>query len=211
MSDVHFRKIALVGIGLIGSSIARVAKREGLAETIAISTRSAETLGRARELGLGHSYHISAAEAVEDADLVIVAVPVGASGAVAQAISGALKAGAIVTDVGSTKASVIAQMAPHIPAGVHFVPGHPIAGTEYSGPDAGFAELFRNRWCILTPLPRHRSGGADRGADADSGRPAARRSTAWIRSTTTWCSPSSRTCRTSSPTTSSARRTTWRR
>jgi cyclohexadieny/prephenate dehydrogenase len=152
MTNVYFSKIALVGIGLIGSSIARVARRDGLVETIAISTRSHETLERARALGLGDSYHLSAAEAVRDADLVIVAVPVGASGAVAESIAGALKAGAIVTDVGSTKASVVAQMRPHIPEGVHFVPGHPIAGTEYSGPDAGFAELFRNRWCILTPL-----------------------------------------------------------
>lgn len=147
-----FEKIALIGIGLIGSSLARVVRREGLAGTIAISTRRKETLERACELGLGDSYHLSAAEAVEDADLVIVAVPVGASGAVAQSIAGALKPGAIVTDVGSTKGSVIAQMQPHIPAGIHFIPGHPIAGTEYSGPDAGFAELFRNRWCILTPV-----------------------------------------------------------
>ena len=91
------------------------------------------------------------AEAVKDADLVIVSVPVGSSGAVAQAIAAHLKPGATVTDVGSTKASVIAQMQPHIPAGVHFIPGHPLAGTEKSGPDAGFAELFQNRWCILTP------------------------------------------------------------
>ena len=152
MTDAPFTKIALVGIGLIGSSLARVVRRERLAGTISISTRSEETLERARELGLGDSYHLSAAEAVEDADLVVVAVPVGASGAVARAIAGSLKPGAILTDVGSTKASVIAQMQPHVPEGVHFIPGHPIAGTEYSGPDAGFAELFGNRWCILTPV-----------------------------------------------------------
>jgi len=152
MAQAHFDKIALIGIGLIGSSIARVARRDRLADFIAISTRSSETFDRARELRLGDSYHLSAAEAARDADLVLVAVPVGASGAVAEAIAGALKPGAIVTDVGSTKASVIAQMRPHIPDGVHFVPGHPIAGTEYSGPDAGFPDLFRNRWCILTPV-----------------------------------------------------------
>lgn len=148
-----FGRIALIGIGLIGSSLAHVIRREGLAGHVAVSTRSEATLGRARELGLGDSYTTDPAEAVRDADLVIVSVPVGASGAVAAAISGALKPGAIVTDVGSTKRSVIDQMAPHMPQGVHFIPGHPIAGTEYSGPDAGFAALFTNRWCILTPLP----------------------------------------------------------
>lgn len=152
MTRPHFDRIALIGIGLIGSSLARIIRREGLASHLVISTRSAETLKRAEELGLGDAYVTDAAEAVRDADLVIVSVPVGASEAVATAIENTLKPGAIVTDVGSTKASVIAQMAPHIPAGVHFIPGHPLAGTEKSGPDAGFAELFTNRWCILTPL-----------------------------------------------------------
>jgi cyclohexadieny/prephenate dehydrogenase len=153
MSEPLFNKIALIGIGLIGSSLARVIRRENLADHIAISTRSAETLARAEELGLGDSYSQDAKEAVRDADLIIVSVPVGASGAVAADIAAALKPGAIVTDVGSTKASVIAQMTPHIPQGVHFIAGHPLAGTEKSGPDAGFAELFENRWCILTPEP----------------------------------------------------------
>ena len=153
MSQPMFEKIALVGIGLIGSSLARVIRREGLAGHVSISTRSASTLARAEELALGDSYTTDAAEAVRDADLVIVSVPVGSSGAVAAEIAPALKAGAIVTDVGSTKNSVIAQMGPHIPSGVHFIPGHPLAGTEKSGPDAGFAELFENRWCIFTPLP----------------------------------------------------------
>ena len=153
MSQPMFEKIALVGIGLIGSSLARVIRREGLAGHVSISTRSASTLARAEELALGDSYTTDAAEAVRDADLVIVSVPVGSSGAVAAEIAPALKAGAIVTDVGSTKNSVIAQMGPHMPAGVHFIPGHPLAGTEKSGPDAGFAELFENRWCIFTPLP----------------------------------------------------------
>jgi cyclohexadieny/prephenate dehydrogenase len=157
--DPLFARIALIGIGLIGSSIARVVRREGLAGHIAVATRSAATLRRAEELGLGDSYHADAREAVRGADLVIVSVPVGASGAVAGHIAPALKPGAILTDVGSTKASVVAQMAPHVPEGVHFIPGHPIAGTEHSGPDAGFADLFDGRWCILTPQP---------GADPDA-------------------------------------------
>ncbi|MEP9372997.1 prephenate/arogenate dehydrogenase family protein [Mesorhizobium sp. KR1-2] len=153
MSAPLFEKIALVGIGLIGSSLARVIRREGLAGHVAIATRSPDTLKRAEELQLGSSYTTSAAEAVNDADLVIVSVPVGSSAAVAEEIAPTLKPGAIVTDVGSTKNSVIAQMKPHMPAHVHFIPGHPLAGTEKSGPDAGFAELFENRWCIFTPLP----------------------------------------------------------
>ncbi|MBB6470061.1 cyclohexadieny/prephenate dehydrogenase [Aminobacter lissarensis] len=153
MSEPLFEKIALIGIGLIGSSLARVIRREGLARHIAISTRSAATLARAEDLGLGDSYATDAKLAVKDADLIIVSVPVGSSGVVAADIAAALKPGAILTDVGSTKASVIAQMAPFIPKGVHFIPGHPLAGTEKSGPDAGFAELFENRWCIFTPLP----------------------------------------------------------
>jgi cyclohexadieny/prephenate dehydrogenase len=153
MRDVHFNKIALIGIGLIGSSLAHAIKARELADHVAISTRSAATLTRAEELGLGTSYHAKAEDAVRDADLVIVSVPVGASGTVAAEIAPALKPGAIVSDVGSTKSSVIAQMAPHIPDGVHFIPGHPVAGTEHSGPDAGFATLFEGRWTILTPLP----------------------------------------------------------
>jgi cyclohexadieny/prephenate dehydrogenase len=153
MSSVQFDRIALIGIGLIGSSIAYDIRRLGLAKEIVVSTRKPETLKRAEELGLGDRYTISAAEAVKNADLVIVSVPVGASGSVAEEISASLKPGAIVTDVGSTKASVIAQMEPHIPAGVHFIPGHPLAGTEKSGPDAGFPGLFEGRWCIFTPLP----------------------------------------------------------
>ncbi len=152
MSEILFNRIALIGIGLIGSSIARDVKKLGLAKDVVISTRSLDTLKRAEELELGTAYVASAADAVKDADLVIVSVPVGASEAVAQQIAANLKPGAIVTDVGSTKASVIAQMAPHMPEGVHFIPGHPLAGTEKSGPDAGFAGLFKGRWCIFTPL-----------------------------------------------------------
>ncbi|MEN0002415.1 MAG: prephenate/arogenate dehydrogenase family protein, partial [Pseudomonadota bacterium] len=148
----HFAKVALIGIGLIGSSLARAIRRRKMADHIAIATRSVATLDRARDLDLGDSYTIDASEAAADADLVVISVPVGASGAVAKSIEPVLKPGAIVTDVGSTKTSVITQIKPHIPAGVHFIPGHPIAGTEYSGPDSGFATLFEGRWCILTPL-----------------------------------------------------------
>lgn len=153
MSDIQFERIALIGIGLIGSSIARDINQLGLAREVVICSRSASTLERAEQLQLGTSYTGSAAEAVKDADLVIVSVPVGASESVAQQIAAHLKPGAIVTDVGSTKASVIAQMQPHMPENVHFIPGHPLAGTEKSGPDAGFTGLFRGRWCIFTPLP----------------------------------------------------------
>jgi len=153
MVEPVFPRLALIGIGLIGSSIALAARRAGAVGHIAISTRSPATLERAKELHLGDSYHAAAADAARDADCVIVCVPVGASGAVAKQIAPALKPGAIVSDVGSVKQSVIRQMQPHIPPGVHFVPAHPVAGTEHSGPDAGLADLFDNRWCILTPPP----------------------------------------------------------
>ncbi|MCE7028038.1 prephenate/arogenate dehydrogenase family protein [Jiella avicenniae] len=151
MSEPLFRRIALIGIGLIGSSIALNVRASGLAGHIAIATRRKETLAKAEELGLGDSYHLEASEAVEDADLVILCVPVGVCGAVTREIAPHLKGGAIVSDVGSVKGAVIAQMAQHLPDGVQFVPAHPLAGTEHSGPEAGFVELFRNRWCILTP------------------------------------------------------------
>jgi len=162
MADILFERIALIGIGLIGSSLARGIKELGLARDVVVSTRSEETLKRAEELELGTSYTTSVADAVREADLVIVSVPVGASEDVAKQIAPHLKAGAIVTDVGSTKASVIAQMAPQMPEHVHFIPGHPLAGTEKSGPDAGFAGLFRDRWCIFTPLPGTDAAALDR-------------------------------------------------
>lgn len=146
-----FERMALIGIGLIGSSLAQVARQRGLVKEIAISTRSEETLRRAEELGLGDSYSLDAAVAVEGADLVILCVPVGANEAVAKWIAPVLKKGAILTDAGSTKGSVVEQITPHVPDGVHFIPGHPVAGTEQSGPDAGFPTLFDQRWCILTP------------------------------------------------------------
>ena len=148
-----FDRLALIGVGLIGSSIARAAREQGVARSIVATARSAKTRERVRELGFADEVVETNAEAVKNADLVIVSIPVGACGEVAAEIGPHLKAGAIVSDVGSVKASVVAAMAPHIPKGVHFVPAHPVAGTEHSGPDAGFAELFVNRWCILTPPP----------------------------------------------------------
>src|SRR6266545_6983192 len=146
-----FNRLALIGMGLIGSSIARAARAQGAARSIVATARSAATRRRVAELGLADQVVETNATAVEGADLAIVCVPVGACGAVAQDVGPHLKPGAIVSDVGSVKGSVLREMAPHLPAGVHFVPAHPVAGTEYSGPDAGFAELFVNRWCILTP------------------------------------------------------------
>jgi cyclohexadieny/prephenate dehydrogenase len=148
-----FEKLALIGIGLIGSSIALAARRNGLAKTIAISTRSAGTLAEAESLNLGDIYTLDAAEAVKGADLVILCTPVGAYEAVAKSIEAALKPGAILSDVGSVKAHVHKVVGPHVPEGVHFIPAHPIAGTEHSGPSAGFPELFVNRWSVLTPEP----------------------------------------------------------
>jgi len=153
MTAPLFNRVALIGIGLIGSSLARAFKLHGLVKHIAISTRSAETLATAERLQLGDSYHLDAAHAAEDADLVIICTPMGAYEAVAKSIHDALKPGAIVSDVGSVKASAVRDIAPHLPQGVHLVPGHPIAGTEHSGPEAGYANLFPDRWCILTPGP----------------------------------------------------------
>jgi cyclohexadieny/prephenate dehydrogenase len=146
-----FNRLALIGVGLIGSSIARAAKAQGVVGSIVATARSAATRKRVAELGLADQVVETAAAAVEGADLVIVCVPVGACGAVAQEISSHLAPGAIVSDVGSVKGSVLRDMGPLLPKSVHFIPAHPVAGTEYSGPDAGFAELFVNRWCILTP------------------------------------------------------------
>ncbi|MCB1475101.1 MAG: prephenate/arogenate dehydrogenase family protein [Rhodobiaceae bacterium] len=151
MGGVIFQRLTLIGIGLIGSSIALAARRAGAVGEIVVQTRSQETLDRARALKLGDRYERDPAAAAEGADLVILCVPVGAFETLARAIGPALKPGAIVSDVGSVKASVVRQVAPHLPQGVHLVPAHPVAGTEHSGPDAGFAELFDNRWTIVTP------------------------------------------------------------
>jgi cyclohexadieny/prephenate dehydrogenase len=146
-----FNRVALIGVGLIGSSIARAAKAQGAAGSIVATARSAATRKRVAELGIADQVVETNAAAVEGADLVIISIPVGACGPVAAEIAPHLKPGAIISDVGSVKGSVVRDMAPHLPKNVHFVPAHPVAGTEYSGPDAGFAELFVNRWCILTP------------------------------------------------------------
>jgi cyclohexadieny/prephenate dehydrogenase len=147
----QFKKVALIGFGLIGGSIARAARQEGLVSEIVATARSAKERARVAELGIADAVAETNAEAVQDADLVILCIPVGACGPVTQEIAAHLKAGAIISDVGSVKGSVVKDMAPHLPAGIHFVPAHPVAGTEHSGPDSGFAELFINRWCILTP------------------------------------------------------------
>src|SRR5499426_893280 len=146
-----FDRLALIGVGLIGSSIARAARSQGVVRSIAATARSAATRRRVAELGLADQVAETNAAAVEGADLVIVCIPVGACGEVAREIGPHLMTGATVSDVGSVKGSVVRDMAPHLAGGVHFVPAHPVAGTEYSGPDSGFAELFVNRWCILTP------------------------------------------------------------
>jgi cyclohexadieny/prephenate dehydrogenase len=151
MSAPLFDKIAIVGLGLIGSSIARAARAQDAVRSIVATARSPQTRKRVVELGLADKVVETNEEAVEGADLVIVCVPVGVCGAVAKEIGPHLKAGATVSDVGSVKGSIVRDMAPHLPKNIHFVPAHPVAGTEHSGPDAGFAELFENRWCILTP------------------------------------------------------------
>jgi cyclohexadieny/prephenate dehydrogenase len=146
-----FKRVALIGFGLIGGSIARGAKLQGLAGEIVTSARSEKTRARVAELGIVDRVVETNEEAVKDADLVILCIPVGACGPVAQEIAPFLASGAVVSDVGSVKGAVVRDMAPHLPADIHFVPAHPVAGTEHSGPDSGFAELFINRWCILTP------------------------------------------------------------
>lgn len=150
-SQPLFEKVAVIGLGLIGSSLCHVMKREGLASSIAGVARSKETLHTALRIGFIDTEHETARAAVDGADLIVLATPVGANSVLAEQIAPSLKQGAIITDVGSVKVSVIRDVQPHLPDGVHFVPGHPVAGTEYSGPESGFAELFENRYCILTP------------------------------------------------------------
>jgi cyclohexadieny/prephenate dehydrogenase len=146
-----FERLTLVGLGLIGSSIARAARRLKLARTLVVVDRDEAVVARGRELDLADEITTDIAAGVRGADLVILCVPVGACGEVAEAMAPSLKSGAIVSDVGSVKGAVVTQVEPHLPPGVHLVPAHPVAGTEQSGPDAGFATLFLNRWCILTP------------------------------------------------------------
>ena len=148
-----FERVALIGLGLIGSSLSHAIRRGGIARHIAGHARSERTRAKAVELGLVHSIHADPASAVKDADLVIICSPVGTYAEIGAAIRDSLKPGAILSDVGSVKQAVIRDLGPNVPDGVHFVPGHPIAGTEYSGPESGFATLFDGRWCILTPPP----------------------------------------------------------
>ncbi|MCB4767227.1 prephenate/arogenate dehydrogenase family protein [Ancylobacter sp. Lp-2] len=154
-------RLAVIGIGLIGSSILRAADARQLAEVSVAYDAAPEVRARVAELGIADEVASSPAEAVRDADIIILCVPVGAMAAVAEAIAPHVKPGAIVSDVGSVKGAVLSALSTHLPAGVHIVPAHPVAGTEYSGPDAGFATLFKNRWCILTPPE-----GAEEGAVA---------------------------------------------
>jgi len=151
--SAQFRRVALIGIGLIGSSLAHAMRRGELAGEITGFARSEATRTKAKDIGLVDAVFSSPGAAVEDADLVILCSPVGTYAALAAEIAPALKPGAILTDVGSVKGAVVRDVEGHVPPGVHFIPGHPIAGTEQSGPESGFAELFINRWCILTPLP----------------------------------------------------------
>ena len=150
MTKPLFERVALIGIGLLGASLARAMRRGGVAGHIVAHDRK-PPLALAKTLKLADSYAATPAAAVKGADLVILATPVGSFGALAKALAPHLAPGAILSDVGSVKGAVIADVAPYLPKGVHFVPAHPIAGTEQSGPAAGFAELFDGRWCILTP------------------------------------------------------------
>ncbi|MCY4066936.1 MAG: prephenate dehydrogenase/arogenate dehydrogenase family protein, partial [Rhodospirillaceae bacterium] len=150
-SAPRFGRAAVIGTGLVGSSLLRVMRREKLADELVGCARRAETRARILELGIVDRAVEDPAEAVAGADLIVVAIHLGGYAGLAEAIGPHLKAGAIVTDVGSAKQVAIAALGPPLPDGVHLVPGHPIAGTEFSGPDAGFAELFEDRWCILTP------------------------------------------------------------
>ena len=157
-----FERVALIGVGLIGSSLARAMGERGLAAHVAVSARSEATLQTVERLGIADSVHRAAGDAVAGAELVIVAAPMGAYQAIGEAISEHLASGCIVTDVGSTKQSAIRDLGPLLPEGVALVPGHPIAGTEHSGPESGFGTLFEDRWCVLTPPPGTPQAAVDR-------------------------------------------------
>ncbi len=148
---ILFDRITFIGIGLIGSSLAHSIRKHNSAGHITVCDINQAYREKALELGLCDAITGNFVEAVKDADLVIICTPPGSCGAVAAAFAPGLKEGAIVSDVGSVKQSIIHDVSQHLPDGVHFVPAHPIAGTEHSGPEAGFAELFEGRWLILTP------------------------------------------------------------
>jgi cyclohexadieny/prephenate dehydrogenase len=154
MAEPVFKRLALLGIGLIGSSVARIAMERGdIAGEIVANARTQATLDRVMELGIAHRVELDPAKAVEGADCVMLCAPVGAYAGLAEAIAPYLMPGAVLTDVGSTKQSVIRDVGPLVPDGVHFVPAHPMAGTEHSGPDAGFSTLFQGRWTLIVPIP----------------------------------------------------------
>jgi cyclohexadieny/prephenate dehydrogenase len=166
MAEPLFRRLALLGIGLIGSSVARIARERGdIAAEVVANARTQATLERVAELGIADRVELDPAAAVAGADCVMLCAPVGAFAALAEAIAPHLAPDAILTDVGSTKQSVIRDVGPLVPEGVHFVPAHPLAGTEYSGPDAGFTTLFRGRWCLLTPPPGTDAGAVEKIAE----------------------------------------------
>jgi cyclohexadieny/prephenate dehydrogenase len=160
-----FQRVALIGAGLIGSSLARVLRRDGLAAHIAVAARTQKTLDTVRRLEFADSTTLDPAQAAREADLVMVCTPMSAYAEIARAVAPALRAGAIVSDVGSVKSPVARDVGAALPKDVHLVPGHPVAGTEYSGPEAGFAELFQGRWCILTPEPKTDPGAVERVAE----------------------------------------------
>jgi cyclohexadieny/prephenate dehydrogenase len=149
-----FKKISIIGMGLIGSSLARVIREKGLCKTLVAIDTDKGVCDTVVRLNLADEVTDVIADGVQDADLVVICTPVGAISAVGEMLKSSVKAGAIVTDVGSVKGTVIEKLSGVLPEGVHFVPGHPIAGTEYSGPESGFSTLFKDRWCVLTPLPK---------------------------------------------------------
>ena len=151
MAELMFNRVALIGIGLIGSSLARRMKRDGLAGHIAVNARTQASLDASMKLGFADSVSLDPREVVKDADLIVICSPVGTYAAIGEVIKGSLKKGAVLSDVGSVKEAVVRDLGVSLPEGVHLVPAHPVAGTEFSGPEAGFAELFEQRWCILTP------------------------------------------------------------
>lgn len=146
-----FDQVTLIGVGLIGSSLARAIRRDNLAKKIVAGVRPGPSADKLKPLNIVDVVEFDLAAAVRDADLVVLCTPVGTYGDIAKTIAPHLKKGAILSDVGSVKQAVVRDVGPHVPEGVHFIPAHPVAGTEQSGPEAGFAELFEDRWCILTP------------------------------------------------------------
>ena len=162
MTAPMFERVALIGLGLIGSSLSHAMRRAGLAGSIVGHARTPRTRDTGLRLGLVDHAYATATEAVTGADLVILCAPVGAYAGLAGEMAAALRPGATLTDVGSVKGAVVRDVGPLVPAGVHFIPGHPIAGTEHSGPEAGFAELFDGRWCVLTPVPGTAAAAVDK-------------------------------------------------